>query len=281
MPELPEVETVRRDLERELADGRMVAVWTSGKPLRLARPIDVAALRAACVGARVEKIRRRAKYLLVDLDSGFSVLVHLGMSGSLRWDAHAAPRPRHTHVAWRVTQKRRADGEVRFVDPRRFGLVTVVDRAHEDRVKELKILGVDPLEPPLDGPGLAERIAGSRRSIKEVLLDQTRVAGLGNIYACEALFQAKIDPRRSAGQLAARRLEVLAAAIVSVLQRGIANRGTTLRDYVDPAGLAGTNQTTLRVYGREGGSCPRADGGRIRRIAVQGRATFFCPSCQR
>lgn len=276
MPELPEVETVRRDLEPALAGTRVTAVWTSGKPLRLLRPVDAAALARAAVGHRVEAVRRRAKYLLVDLDGDDSVVVHLGMSGQLRVMPGATPRPAHTHVALALDGGR----ELRFIDPRRFGLVAVVRRGDEEALPELAILGRDPLAPALDGAALHAMTRGARCAIKSFLLDQRRVAGVGNIYACEALFEARIHPGTLAGRLSRARAEALAAAVVRVLERGIANRGTTLRDYVDVAGEAGANQRELRVYGREGEACPRRDGGRIRRVTTQARGTFYCPRCQ-
>lgn len=278
MPELPEVETVRRDLEARILGARVEAVWWSGKPLRLARPPDAPALARAAEGRAVTALRRRAKYLLVDHDGGWTTVVHLGMSGRLTVAAAGTPRPPHTHVVWTLDGGAR---ELRFTDPRRFGLVAAVARADEAALPELAVLGDDPLTPPLGAVRLRELLAGARRAVKPLLLDQTRVAGLGNIYVCEALHDARIHPAARADRLGPPRVAALAKAVVKVLERGIANRGTTLRDYVDASGAGGSNQHALRVYGREGEACPRKDGGRIRRITTQGRSTFFCPACQR
>lgn len=272
MPELPEVETIVRSLRPRLVGARIEAVWTSGLPLRLARPLDAALLRRTCRGARIEAVRRRGKYILVETAPGAGVLVHLGMSGRLRLQAAGEPREKHTHVVFTLDGAR----ELRFVDPRRFGLVRAARVL--DQLPELTLLGPDPLA-ELEAPALAQALAGSRAPLKAFLLDQRRIAGLGNIYVSEALFHAGVHPTTPARR-ARGRAEALVRGIRLALEAGIANRGTTLRDYVDGEGGAGQNQDTLLVYGREGEGC-RICGTCIRRRVDAARSTFFCPSCQK
>jgi formamidopyrimidine-DNA glycosylase len=274
MPELPEVETVRRTLEPLVLGARIDKVWTSGKPLRLNRPVDAPGLKRVAQGATITALRRRAKYLLVDTEKG-TTLVHLGMSGRVRVQPADEPRAAHTHVAWRL-----ADGrELRFVDPRRFGLVMPVPRGGEAAMAELAELGVEPLGPEFTPEKLHELARASKRALKLMLLDQTAIVGLGNIYVAEALFDARLHPHRIAKKLTAAQAKVLHAAIVDVLSRAIANRGTTLRDYVDSNGEVGFNQLVLSVYGRGGQACPSC-GKPIRAVVTQGRGTFYCPNCQ-
>ena len=272
MPELPEVETIVRSLRPRLVGARIRAVWTSGLPLRLARPLDTALLRRTCRGASIVAVKRRGKYILMETAPDAGVLVHLGMSGRLRLQAAGEPRENHTHVVWTLDDER----ELRFVDPRRFGLVRAARALAA--LPELTLLGPDPLA-ELEAEALAEALAGSRAPVKAFLLDQSRVAGLGNIYVSEALFRAGVHPvtpaRRARGKAAA-----LVAGIRAALEAGIANRGTTLRDYVDGEGGAGENQHALLVYGREGFPC-RTCGALIRRRVDAARSTFFCPTCQR
>jgi formamidopyrimidine-DNA glycosylase len=266
MPELPEVETIRRDLAQNLPGTRIVGLWTSGLPLRLNRPLDVAALELASVGRSFVAADRVGKHLLLRT-SGGCIVVHLGMSGRLQVMAGKSVRATHTHVIWRL-----ADGrELRYVDPRRFGMVAAGDRP---------VSGIEPLSRALNDERLTALLAGSRRAVKAFLLDQTKVAGLGNIYVCEALFQAGIHPSARTNHLTRARVAALRVAIVDVLRRGIANRGTTLRDYADGEGRKGRNQNCLLVYGREGEACTRCTS-RIRRGVDQGRSTFFCARCQR
>jgi len=262
MPELPEVETIRRDLERRLVGRRILSVWTSGKPLHLNRPIDAAGLRVA--QGRILALRRHGKYLFLDAEGG-TVIVHLGMTGNL---VVAAPgeAPPHTHVIWRLDGRR----ELRYIDARRFGRVGTVVPVDT---------GIDPFEPGFTAARLAALLRGRRRAVKLFLLDQSRIAGIGNIYASEALFAAAIHPDAIADRLGVAAVRALWRSIRAVLRRAIRNRGTTLRDYRDGEGREGENQNRLRVYGREGRVCYRC-GGEIRRTVHQGRATYFCPDCQ-
>jgi formamidopyrimidine-DNA glycosylase len=271
MPELPEVETIVRGLAPRIEGRPIRAVWGSGLALRLARPVALRRLRALCVGARFVTVRRRGKYILLATGPDAGVSVHLGMSGRLRLQPAAEPRPAHTHVVFSL------DGgdELRFIDPRRFGSVTPAARL--DALPELAKLGPDPLS-ELDAVELARRLDGARAPIKAFLLDQRRIAGLGNIYVSEALHRAAIHPAVRAG-LVRGRAAALLDGIRGALESGIANRGTTLRDYVDASGAEGDNLGALLVYGREHLPCPRC-GAPIRRRIDSARSTFFCAHCQ-
>jgi formamidopyrimidine-DNA glycosylase len=272
MPELPEVETVVRTLRPQIVGQTIRSLWASGLPLRLTRKLDQARLRGTCVGATIRAVRRRGKYILIDLDSGRGVLVHLGMTGRLTVADEREERVKHTHVVWTLPHKR----ELRFVDARRFGWVQ--EAAHLDRLPEILALGLDPLD-ELDGEKLGRLLATSRAPIKTFLLDQHRLAGLGNIYVCEALFRARIPPRMRARRVRGR-AETLVGAIRETLEIGIANCGTSFRDFVDGTGAPGKNIDALLVYGREGDACTVC-GGRVRRRVIGGRSTFYCPSCQK
>ena len=272
MPELPEVETIARDLAAAVVGATVTAVWGSGLGLHLGRAVDLAGVRRVTAGRPVRAVRRKGKYLLLDFEAGAGVVVHLGMSGRLRVEPAASPRAAHTHVALAL-----ADGrELRFVDPRRFGWVAPGEPL-EGR-PELAALGPDPLA-ELDARELARRMTGARAPIKAFLLDQTRLAGLGNIYVSEALHRARIHPATPAGRLLAQ-APALLAGIRAALEQGIRNRGTTLRDYVDASGTPGNNAAALLVYGRAGQPCSIC-GGTIRRSVDGGRATYFCAGCQR
>ena len=273
MPELPEVETVVRTLRPRLLGASIRAVWTSGKGLRLARPVDRAALARLSVAARITSVRRKGKYILIDLGRAQAgLLVHLGMTGRLRLQAAAEPRAPHTHVVWSLTQGR----ELRFVDPRRFGWVAA---SHDvDALLEVAGLGPDALA-ELDVARLRVLLAASGAPLKAFLLNQKRIAGLGNIYVCEALFRARLHPRTPARRAAGRAAELL-RGIRAALRIALANRGTTMRDFVDSEGRRGDNAAALLVYGREGEPC-RVCGEPVRRSTDGGRSTFYCPRCQR
>ena len=273
MPELPEVETVVRTLRPRLLGARIAAVWTSGKGLRLARPVDRAVLARHSVAARIAAVRRKGKYILVDLDRGQAgVLIHLGMSGRLRLQAASEPRAQHTHVVWSLA----GGDELRFVDPRRFGWVAASQNV--DALPELAGLGPDALL-EMDVSRLRALLAASAAPLKSFLLDQKRIAGLGNIYVCEALFRARLHPRMPARRAAGRAAELL-RAIRTALRIALANRGTSMRDFVDSEGRRGDNAAALLVYGREGKPC-RVCGAPVRRSVDSGRSTFHCPHCQR
>ena len=279
MPELPEVETVVRSLSPLLRERTIEAVWTSGKPLHMQKPVDAQALRRLLHPSQIKNVRRRGKYILIDVQAskGSKVtnavaLVHLGMSGKLRVTATAEPRHVHTHVVLTLSGAE----ELRFIDPRRFGQFKA---AHQDGdFVELAGMGPEPLQ-DLTADDLRQSLATSRAPIKSFLLDQRRVAGLGNIYVSEALFEAAIHPGTNASKLK-RHAPALLEAVKLVLNRGLQNRGTTLRDYVDGTGFAGSNQFSLKVYGREGEACLRC-GAKVRRRIDAGRSTFFCAGCQK
>jgi formamidopyrimidine-DNA glycosylase len=274
VPELPEVETVVQTLRPHLAEVRLTAVWTSGQPLRMARPVDRLQLQRLCVGAQATGVRRRGKYILIDLlqrDAKAGLLVHLGMTGRLRVQDRKDVRAPHTHVIWTLDSGR----ELRFVDPRRFGWVQAVRDLNE--LPELVGLGPDPLA-ELTLPDLRALLARSRAPLKAFLLDQRHVAGLGNIYVCEALFRAGLHPRTSANHAVVQAAELL-RGIRAALRAAIKNRGTSLRDFVDSDGGEGNNAGKLLVYGREGELCRRCRT-RIQRQVDAGRSTFFCPRCQ-
>jgi formamidopyrimidine-DNA glycosylase len=277
MPELPEVEMVVRTLRPRLVGERISAVETSGLPLR--RPIDRKRLERACVGARVEAVRRVGKYWLIDLDNrrtGSHVLLgHLGMTGRLVFAAVDEPRAPHTHAVFKLRGKL----ELRYVDPRRFGVLCAYAAADAPTSPELAVLGLDPLEPGFTVDYLRDALAASKRDIKAFLMDQSRIAGLGNIYVCEALFRAGVSPKKRSDRLV-KQAPALHAAIVASLSEGIANRGTSFSDYVDADGASGGNQHALYVYGREKAPCRRC-GAALRRIVQAGRSTFFCPRCQK
>jgi formamidopyrimidine-DNA glycosylase len=274
MPELPEVETVRRSLEPAIG-ARIASVWTSGKPLRLNRSVPKAALTRALVGRAITALRRHGKYLLVDVDGPHALLVHLGMTGSLRLYGAGAPREKHTHVVFALGDGR----ELRYADPRRFGQIDVVERAREREHASLAVLGPDPLVGRVDGAYLYEKSRRRATSLKSFLLDQSNLAGVGNIYAAEALWRARLKPSRRARGLTREEATSLARAVRTVFDHALKRGGTTLSDFVDGSGQAGENADYLVVYGRAGEPCRRCKSP-IRRTIIQGRATYFCPTCQ-
>ena len=279
MPELPEVETVMRGLRARL-EGRVIARARIGRPdLRWPLPEG---LGQRLTGARVTGFRRRAKYVLMRLDRGESLLIHLGMSGRMLIapDRDAAPAA-HEHVSLHTD-----DGwRVGFVDPRRFGSLDLVPTEAEDTHRLLADLGPEPLGDAFDAPMLSAALRGKRTPIKAALLDQRLVAGLGNIYVCEALFRARISPMRLADSVAGARAARLVPAIKAVLNEAIAAGGSSLRDYVQPDGELGYFQHAWRVYGREGEACEACPGppacGGIGRVVQSGRSSFYCPRLQR
>jgi formamidopyrimidine-DNA glycosylase len=275
MPELPEVETVRRGLALCMTGRRIVRAELRRPDLR--RPFPPM-LADRLQGARIGALGRRGKYLLIELDDSGLLLLHLGMSGRITAGAaELAPAP-HDHVVLTLD-----DGTiVRFNDPRRFGLLDYLDRGSAATHPLLAGLGPEPLEPGFDGAYLGRALAGRMTPIKSALLDQRIVAGLGNIYACEALYRARLSPRRLAATVAGGRAARLAAAIRDVLGEAIEAGGSSLRDYVQTNGELGYFQHRWAVYGREGEPCPGCDCAEgVRRISQAGRSTFFCAKRQR
>ena len=278
MPELPEVETVVRGLRPQLEGRRLKRIEQHRPDLRFPLPENFA---ARLQGRRVERIQRRAKYMLLHLDDSQVLLCHLGMSGRMVIVKHAGtgrrpPLGRHDHVVF-VTD---AGTEVRFNDARRFGFMDLVAGEALNAHPLLRALGPEPLGNDFNGPALAAALKGKRTPIKAALLDQQVVAGLGNIYVCEALFFAGVSPRRLAYTVQGRRAEKLAAAVREVLVRAIDAGGSSLRDYVQANGELGYSQHEWAVYGREGEPC-RACGAPVKRLVQGGRSTFYCARCQR
>jgi formamidopyrimidine-DNA glycosylase len=275
MPELPEVETVRRGLALKISGRRIVRAELRRRDLRRPFPPTLA---ARLDGARIGALGRRGKYLLIELDEDGLLLLHLGMSGRLTVGPQTVPADRHDHVLLTLD-----DGTVmRFNDSRRFGTVDYIRREDAARHPLLARLGPEPLEDGFDGTYLAARLAHRLTPIKSALLDQTTVAGLGNIYVCEALFRAGVSPRRLSASVARGRAERLVAAIRAVLGEAIAAGGSSLRDYVQADGELGYFQHHWAVYGREGEPCPGCNCAvGVRRITQSGRSTFYCAKRQR
>lgn len=274
MPELPEVEVLRRSLAPHLAGERIERVEVWNKALR--EPIDPARLRRATRGRQILGLRRRSKFLLIDLEGGATLVVHLGMSGRLTLAPAGEPLEPHEHASFHLASGRR----LRLRDPRRFGLLFAVPTAGLAEDPHFSRLGVEPLEPGFSGELLAREARGRHGPVKSFLMDGRAVVGLGNIYAAEALYRAGVDPRRSVARIAARRWDAIAAASVEVLMQAIAQGGTTLNDFADGEGSSGYFQVSLSVYDRAGEPCPACETP-IRRVVQAGRSTFYCPRCQR
>jgi formamidopyrimidine-DNA glycosylase len=287
MPELPEVETVCRQLEPELA-GRRIERLEVEDP-RWCRPVAPGELEAALVGRRIEGLGRRGKYLLLGLDGEQTLVMHLRMTGNLvlvegeeRLDPSRGMRlyegERSTSERHRRARFRLDDGhELWFTDPRRFGEASLVeDSGLETRFERL---GIEPLSARFTPAALGEVAASRTAPLKSFLLDQSGVAGVGNIYADEALFRARLHPLSPAGSMRAEHLEALRDAIVAALQAGIDRGGASIDDYRDGRGERGSMQDEFLVHTREGEPCPRCDG-TIARIVVAGRSTYYCPACQ-
>jgi formamidopyrimidine-DNA glycosylase len=279
MPELPEVETVMRGLQSRLEGRRIVSAVAHRADLRWKLPPGLA---QRLTGARVIGFRRRGKYILMRLEGGESVLLHLGMSGRMVLTPVRPNQPTlHEHLVLETD-----DGwRLGFVDPRRFGSVDLVPTAHEERHRLLAELGPEPLETGFSPVSLSASLAGKRTPIKAALLDQKVVAGLGNIYVCEALFRARLSPLRSAHTVPGTRAARLVPAIQDTLREAIAAGGSSLRDYVQPNGELGYFQHAWKVYGHEGEPCERCPGKPacpgVRRVTQSGRSTFYCPRSQR
>ncbi|MGD1879556.1 MAG: bifunctional DNA-formamidopyrimidine glycosylase/DNA-(apurinic or apyrimidinic site) lyase [Kiloniellaceae bacterium] len=278
MPELPEVETVVRGLRPKLEGHVLRQVEQRRANLRYPFPENFA---QRLTGRRVERIIRRAKYMLLHLDDGQVLLCHLGMSGRMviveqGGDRERLPLDRHDHVVFTTE----AGTEIRFNDARRFGIMDLFAETALDDHPLLRALGPEPLGNDFNGPALAAALKGKRTPIKSALLDQQVVAGLGNIYVCEALFFARLSPRRLAYTVQGNRAEKLAAAVRQVLTRAIEAGGSSLRDYVQASGELGYFQHEWAVYGREGEAC-RHCGAAIQRMVQSGRSTFYCSRCQR
>lgn len=292
MPELPEVETVRRGLAEVMEGRRVERVEVRRYDLRIPVPEDFI---DRLQGRTLEKLGRRAKYLVGEFDDGTVLLAHLGMSGRMVIET-PADRPggpasgpgrfvhdpgghgAHEHIVFHV-----GNGTViRFSDPRRFGLMTLTDRDSFDDHKLIRHLGPEPVGPAFTGAVLAARLKGRNTPIKSALLDQRVVAGVGNIYACEALYAAGLSPRRKASTVQGARADRLASAVREVLDEAIAAGGSSLKDHVAPTGELGYFQHSFKVYGRTGEPCPDCDcGDAVQRLVQAGRSTFYCAQRQR
>lgn len=274
MPELPEVETVARDLRAELAGHRVVDARVDHPGvLRYPSP---AAFIAAMRGVTVLAVERRGKFILCALDSGDDLVVHLGMTGHLDICEPSQPARPHTHVVMRLDDRR----ELRFADARRFGRVLL---GHRDRLRELGVLpalGVEPLDPEFTAERLDAVLGRTTRMVKTALLDQRGVAGLGNIYVDEICHRAGVRPTRRCHRLTRRQRAALHEAVVAVLVKAIANRGSSVDDYRDLWNAQGSHQEELQAYGRAGLPCLRC-GAALRRTVVAGRTTVYCATCQR
>jgi formamidopyrimidine-DNA glycosylase len=297
MPELPEVETVRRGLAPVMEGATILRVEVRRKDLRVPFP---RAFARRLTGRKVVSVGRRAKYLVVDLDDGTVLVMHLGMSGSFRIVAGGAAKATaasyhavaklsaHDHVVFHMSGVgRKPPATVVFNDPRRFGMMDLIPRADLETSKHFAAMGIEPLGNEFDGPHLAALLAGRKAPLKASLMDQRLVAGLGNIYACEALWRARLSPDRKSGTLATRTGKptagayALGAAIRDVLEAAIKAGGSSLRDHIRASGELGDFQHAFAVYDREGEPCLRKDGGIVRRTVHSGRSTFYCPVCQR
>lgn len=268
MPELPEVETTIRGLARVLEGRRIARVEARRPDLRRALPVD---LGQRLTGARVTGLRRRAKYGLIDTDRGDTLVFHLGMSG--HWRVDPSETAKHDHFIIETEEGRL----LALNDARRFGSLDLMPTSEIAAWEPMRALGPEPLD--LNARELKKRLAGRSAAIKLLLLDQRIVAGLGNIYACEALHRAGIHPARAGGSISLERLRRLVPAIHDVLEEAIAAGGSTLRDFAAPDGELGYFPKSFAVYDREGQPC--GCGGTVRRIVQGGRSTFYCPRCQR
>ena len=295
MPELPEVETVRRGLEPVLTGARIVRVQQRRPDLRFPFPERFV---ERLQGRVIERLDRRAKYILGLLDSGEVLAIHLGMTGrfsiAVPGGANGRQIGEHVHEAGgdpahdHVVIETQAGATVTYNDARRFGYMSLIEAGGLATHPHFKALGIEPLGDDLTADFLVAKATGRTADLKAFLMDQRIVAGLGNIYVCEALFRAELSPRRAASVLAVRRLEArartarLVAAIREVLEAAIAAGGSTLRDYRHTDGSLGYFQHTFAVYGREGEACARPGcAGTVQRIVQAGRSTFWCPGCQR
>ncbi|WP_346893528.1 bifunctional DNA-formamidopyrimidine glycosylase/DNA-(apurinic or apyrimidinic site) lyase [uncultured Roseibium sp.] len=296
MPELPEVETVRRGLAPTLEGARIVRVDQNRPDLRFPFPPD---FKARLEGRTITALSRRSKYLLADLDSGDVLIMHLGMSGSFRIEAGVehipgafalarSKDPKHDHVVFHLKTAKEADARVIYNDPRRFGFMTLVPRPDLSSHPLFVNLGLEPLGNQLDGETLSRLFSGKTTSLKAALLNQKLIAGLGNIYVCEALWRTGLSPTRQAGSIAGKngrattKTTALAGHIRDTLAEAIEAGGSSLRDHTQTDGTLGYFQHRFAVYDREGDPC-RKEGctGTITRIVQSNRSTFHCPKCQR
>ncbi|USG61353.1 bifunctional DNA-formamidopyrimidine glycosylase/DNA-(apurinic or apyrimidinic site) lyase [Sneathiella marina] len=276
MPELPEVETVCRGLEQALVGDKFEKITLRRENLRFPFALNFA---EALEAKKIISLRRRAKYILMTLEDGTVMIGHLGMSGSFRIDQGIVSEyEKHDHIVFHTEN----GITVRYHDPRRFGFMMLTNTDEMDKHPQLANIGPEPLGNEFGGPQLAERLAGRAAPVKTALLDQKVVAGIGNIYACEALFRSHISPKRKSSTIKGKRADLLAEAVRHVLNEAIASGGSTLRNYSQTSGELGYFQHRFQVYDKEGSDCPNEMcSGSVKRLIQSGRSTFYCPSCQR
>jgi formamidopyrimidine-DNA glycosylase len=273
MPEMPEIETIARKLRKVVIGKRVTDVHLSGLPLR--KPVTDA-FATKLRGHTIRKILRRGKYIIAELEPRAFWLIHLGMSGRILYHSPAKPGTKHTHAIVRFSDST----QLEYQDPRRFGLLAAYDVPRLGQVPEIRSLGMDPLSSDFNEERLWPLLKNSRQEIKSFLLDQHKVAGLGNIYICEALFFARLHPARRCFTLASEETTRLIHAVRKVLRGAIRRRGTSFSDFMDLEGKPGENQNYLMVFQRAGKECFRCET-LIQRIKQGNRSTFFCSSCQK
>ncbi|WND03799.1 bifunctional DNA-formamidopyrimidine glycosylase/DNA-(apurinic or apyrimidinic site) lyase [Temperatibacter marinus] len=279
MPELPEVETVMRGIDPVLTGKRLVMAQKRRPTLRFPIPED---FEAALTGKRVIGMRRRSKYILMEMEGDLTVLIHLGMSGRIRLfkgqDSETYEAEKHDHILLKTEE----GTLLAYNDPRRFGMWLFIDSNSVDEHDLIKNIGPEPLGNHFNADYLSSRFEGKKTPIKSALLDQRLIAGLGNIYVCEALWRTGIHPKRQAGKIAEKRLSKLVPAIRDILQDAIISGGSTLKDHAQVDGELGYFQHKFNAYGRENAPCLRDScSGTIKRIIQSGRSTFYCDSCQK
>jgi formamidopyrimidine-DNA glycosylase len=273
MPEMPEIETLARQLRKTILGKRIEDVRLSGLPLR--KPVSET-FPAKLRGRTIRNISRRGKYLVAELEPKAFWLIHLGMSGRILYrSTSSAVATRHAHAIIRFSDAT----ELEYCDPRRFGLLAAYEVLRLGLVPELRSLGRDPLSPGFHSEWLSSLLRKSRQEIKSFLLDQSKIAGLGNIYACESLFLARIHPARRCLTLKSEETSRLAVAIRKVLRAAVENNGTSFSDFRDSSGNRGNNQRFLKIFQREGEACVRCKS-LVRRMRQGNRSTFYCPHCQ-
>jgi formamidopyrimidine-DNA glycosylase len=271
MPELPEVETTVRGLARYLEGERIERLSLARPDMRFPFPEGLA---QSLVGARITGLGRRAKYGLIHTDRGTTMVFHLGMSG--RWRIDPTTPGKHDHLLLETK-----DHLFALNDARRFGFVDLVETDRLEAWPPFAAMGPEPLGPELTVERLAAALRGRKQAVKQLLLDQRIIAGLGNIYVCEALFRARIDPRKAGGKVSRPALARLVPAIRDVLEQSIGDGGSSLRDYARPDGELGYFASRFAVYGREGQPCQDGCPGLVKRVVQAGRSTWFCPACQK
>jgi len=274
MPELPEVETIRRNLQATIVNSRIITIDVHD--VRLGRPVQPDQLQKWAVGHRIVSFARRAKYIIVHLDNDAAIIIHLGMSGRLGVLPASAHVEKHTHVIFHLDDNR----QLRYRDPRRFGLIEITLPGAIESYAGFAKLGVEPLSAAFNAQFLADHLPKSKKAIKLWIMDAQNIVGIGNIYANEALFFAGLHPARPAASLNRVEQRKLTDSIKSTLERALQLGGTTIRDFQNTHGEPGFFQQVLSVYQREGEKCKNC-GTAIIKVVVGGRSTFFCPVCQK